>query len=176
MTRQGSTSSVSPSGFIIGAPVTAENAQEVIEQANWTFANRPQVHLNLTTGGAGWHANAPYTHKMLFRASGSGFVEVYRFRIRILPETVNVICGAECLFGSGVAGEVKFTIGSGTVTITADNSHNASERTGTIAAASISGWQTVTVEIQTTSGAAGGGLQRIRVQDEAQAAYPAPVE
>lgn len=101
VTRQGNPTTLSPFEFVLGAPVTAENAQAVIEQANWTFAERPQLHLGLTTAAAGWETGAPRTHGMLFRASGSGFVEVYRFRIRILPETVNVVCGAECLFGSG---------------------------------------------------------------------------
>ena len=175
MARTQATTTISPSEFILGAPITSENAQAVIEQLNWSYGRRPQLHVSLTTAPAAWSTNSPTTHGMEFRGSAT-FLEVYRFEIKVMPETVNVVVGAECTFASGQDGEVKFTIGASATTLSINSSHNGTERSATLAtSATGTGWITCTIETRIVTGSTGNDLVRVRVQDEPiTSSLPAP--
>jgi len=104
MSKEQATTSLSPTMMILGSPVFAEHGQAVIKQANHTYGNRPQTHINQGCGKrVGNAATPPSSLSLEFRATASGSVEVLRFYINILLETANVTCGAECYMLGGTA-------------------------------------------------------------------------
>lgn len=180
MSKDQAAASLSPTLMILGAPIYAEHLRSTIKQANWTFGNRPQIHLNQSTGkrtGTGSSAaeTTPTTIGLEFRGTAAGMIEVLRFYVNILPETVNVICGAEVYISAGGA-SVRFTIGAATQTITYLTADSGTEKTATITTASSgTGWQICTVEIENTGGVVDMQLSRVRVQDESiTSALPSP--
>ena len=180
MSKDQAAASLSPTLMILGAPIYAEHLRATIKQANWTFGNRPQIHLNQSTGkrtatGSTSAETTPTTLGLEFRGTAAGKIEVLRFHVNILPETVNVICGAEVYIPGGGA-SVRFTIGAASQTITYLTADSGTEKTATITTASSgTGWQICTVDIEKTSGAFDMQLSRVRVQDESiTSALPSP--
>ena len=169
MSKEQATTSLSPTMMILGSPVFAEHGQSVIKQANHTFGNRPQTHINQGCGKRVGNADTPPSSLSLeFRVIASGSVEVLRFYVNILAETVNVTCGAECYMLGGT-GAVKFTVGSTSTTLSFDHSAGDSgvEKTATLAtSATGSGWQLCTVEIEKLTGTYDINLSRFRIQDQ----------
>lgn len=165
MAKTQNVSFLSPDGFATGADVIEEDAQSVAEMLNWTAGNRPVVYVNATVGEDGWATNAIGILALRFRASG-GFTTVLRGRIRINPDVQGIVVGARCIFASTEGGDVKFTVGSGTATLSFTDSDNGSEKTSTIATSSTgTGLQTWQVEIDQTSGASSTNqLRNVRIE------------
>ena len=189
MAREQAVSTMSPFRMVLGAPVMNEDAVEVIKQLNWSYGFRPQLHCAQTTAAADWEASgSPHTHGIAFRAAGAAH-EVFRFRAKLLPETIEVTCGAECDFAAGGVGvedgDVTFSfrddsdtlLDSATLSFSATD--DGAEKTGEVQIASTgSGWVTVTIEIEKQNGAGAASLVRFRVQDKeidaADVTLPAP--
>ena len=97
MAKEQAATTLDPVMMVLGSPVYAEDSQAVIKQANWTFGNRPMCHISQVTGKrTGGASSTPSSLQIEFRAIASGSVEVLRFYVQILPETLNVTAGAEC--------------------------------------------------------------------------------
>ncbi len=176
MAKEKATTTISPSLFIVGAPVRHDDAQAVIKQASWSYANRPGMHGAQTTADQGWETGAPLCHDIDFRAVGADH-EVFRFPVYIEPETTTITCSAECSMGTLDTGAVTFTIGSTSAAITFSNANNGSSKPGNITAASIGarGWQTCIVSIERTVADSAAALLRYRVQDAIETSLPAPI-
>ena len=190
MAREQAVSTMSPFRMVLGAPVMNEDAVEVIKQLNWSYGFRPQLHCAQTTAAADWEASgSPHTHGIAFRAAGSAH-EVFRFRVKLLPETIEVTCGAECDFvagGVGVEdGDVTFSFRDDSdtlldsVTLSFSVDDDGDEKKDEVQIASTgSGWVTVTIEIEKQNGAGAASLFRFRVQDKeidaADVTLPAPL-
>jgi len=179
MARDQATTTISPTAFAIGAPVMVEDAQAVIKQLNWSYGHRTcQLHVSQATGDAGWVTGGVGTTWIKFRALSAGSIDVIKLRIRLAVEDVSLVCAAECNFASGETGEVKFTVGSASATIAFDNGDNGAELPTTLTVAAIggTGWQDVTIAIETTAGNVGNDLRYIRLQTTAiTSALPAPL-
>ena len=180
MARQEATTTLSPaSEFATGAEIYFEDTVEVLEQLNWSFGQRPQLHLACATGDETWTTNGAFMLGAIFRPIATGWVEVFRTRLKLLPETINVICGARCVFGTLDTGEVRFTLGADSVTLGFTAADNGTEKEGLIdTATSGTGWQTLRIEIRRTGASQVNPaiMRNLRVQDEAIAAasLPAP--
>lgn len=183
MTREKLYQTQSPTVFVIGADVYNEPARLAIKGLNWVNANRPQLHISQTVAPSGWaESTSPRTHNIVFRASGAIY-EVFRIRIKVLPETTTIVVGAECAITSPETGSVHFSTydDSGTQTATAeitfDNGDNDAEKTSTLATSSTgTGWITITVAVEGTSaGIAGDSLRQFRIQDQSLSTLAAPV-
>ncbi len=179
MAKEQAAQSLDPVMMVLGSPVYAEDSQAVIKQANWAFGNRPMCHINQVTGKrTGGAATTPSSLQIEFRAIASGSVEVLRFYVEILPETVSITAGAECYMLGG-EGSVKFTIGasSQTQTFSHASGHSGVERTLNFAtSATGTGWQLCTIEVEKTSGTSDIHLSRFRIQDDSiTSSLPDPV-
>tara|TARA_Y100000310_G_scaffold235720_1_gene238886 strand:+ start:7421 stop:8272 length:852 start_codon:yes stop_codon:yes gene_type:complete len=177
MTREAAIATISPSLFIVGAPVRHTDPPDVIKQANWSFANRPALHGAQTVADEGWETGAPLCHAIGFRVAATGFVGVIQFPMYIEPETTTIRCGAECNMGASDTGDVKFTIGATSVTLsTFAVGQNGTEVLASITAANAGrGWVTCTIEIDRLAGSGTAELLRYRVQSLAETAFPAPL-
>ena len=167
MSKEQAVSTLDPTFMVLGAPVFAEHGQAVIKQANWTFGNRPMMHISQMTGKrTGGAASTPSSLALEFRATSAGSVEVLRFYIKILPETVTLTAGAECYLAGG-AGSVKFTIGSSSQTITYTLSDSGTEKTVSFSSGATGvDWQLCTIELEKTSGTSDMHLSNFRIQDD----------
>ena len=179
MSKEQAVSTLDPTAMVLGSPVFAEHSQAVIKQANWTFGNRPMMHINQVTGKrTGGASSTPSSLQIEFRATSAGMVEVLRFYVQILPETVSITAGAEC-YMAGDTGDVKFTIGASNQTISFDHSagDSGTEKTATFAtSATGSGWQICKIEVEKTAGTSDIHLSRFRVQDVSiTSSLPSPV-
>jgi len=121
MAREQAITTLEASRFVQGYPITAADKVAIIKQANFAYGHRPQVHASLVTAPRDWASGSPATLKISFRSAATAFEEVLRFRIRILPETVNVVVGAECNMGAADTGDVEFTINEAIPTLVAAN-------------------------------------------------------
>jgi hypothetical protein len=162
--------------FATGAPVLAERELEVVEMINWTGWRRPVVYWSKTCGASGWDTvNSKGYDDCYF--TGSSVVR-YRFQIKIDPDGADLTVAAVCEMAASNTGNVVFTVGGGSATIGFANSDNGSEKIATIAKTSTgTGWQSVAVAIERTSGASGTNeLRHARIQDTRQtSSLPSPV-
>lgn len=180
MARSQALTTLNPAQIGIGAEVFYEDALAISKLVNWVGGRRPQVHLSACVAPAGWGGGSEIgTAWIKFRGTATGFVEVLRFNIYINPDTVNVLVGARCFFAAAETGDVKFTIGGTSTTISFTNANNGTEKTGSLAtSATGTGWQLCTVEIDQTAGAATTNyLRDVRVEDEEiTSGLPAPLD
>ena len=178
MAKTQTAGTLSPTSMILGAPVFFEHGQAVIEQANWTFGNRPQTHVNQSCGGSITGVSGePEGLNIVFRAVSAGPVEVLRFYIKILPETVNLTVGVETSFASTEEGTVTVVVGSTSTGIAFTASDDFTEKAGTLAtSATGTGWQLCTVSIEkTVEVPTAAELIRVRIQDQSiTSALPSP--
>ena len=170
MAKEQAVATISPSQMVLGAPVFAEHGRMTIKNANWVFGNRPQTHINQSTGKRLTTAQdtPPSSLDIFFRSTIAGSVTVLLFSINVLPETVNLVCGAECYMVGGT-GDVTFNIGaaSGTMSFSEAAGDSDVEKTLTLATSATGrGWLTCSIEIEKTAGADDINLSRFRVQDE----------
>ena len=176
MSREMEATTISPLRFALGAMIGQEDLQKLIKQLNWTFGNRPQVHAAQSCGAHGWGTSeSPYLHGIAFRETAAGAVTVFQTNIKILPEVDNIVVGAACEFSGSDTGEVHFTVGGGSATVTCNAAQSDTDRNATIATSSTgTGWQAVTIQVERTAGIADAQLLRFRIQDEAIGAGALP--
>lgn len=164
MAKTQATTTLSPYDLSIGAPIFADREINVIEMIHWTAWRRPVVHLSLTTGPDGWDtANSKGYHNIYF--TGSSVIR-YSLLIDLDEDGDDVTVGAVCSFAVGNTGDVVFTIGGVSATLSFAAA-DTGEKTATIAKASSgTGWQLCTIAIQRTAGASSTNeLRHVRVQE-----------
>jgi hypothetical protein len=123
--------------------------------------------LSACTGDDGWDTSAIGVTAVLFQ-SAAPFVRVLMGKIRVDADVDTIIVGARCTFAAANTGDVRFTIGAGTATISYTAANNGLEQTSTIATSSTgTGLLTWTIEIDQTAGA-GTSNQLRNVRIEAQ--------
>jgi len=175
MTREAEATTLQPLRFALGSMVTQEDLQKLIKQANWTYANRPMLHVSKSCGPAGWTTDAPALHGIEFR-TGAGAVEVFQGDVYILPETTKIIVGAACSFPSGETGNVTIDIGGGGATLSHADADNDTElRDEVLTSSTGTGWLKFIVELTRTAGTGTATLLRFRIQDKVPESLPAPV-
>jgi len=180
MAKTQTIATVNPLRFATGSGVYFEDLQTVAQQLNWAYGNCHESHVSVQCGADGWgsNTNEVATHGVTFKSS-SGLVEKYQFRIRIDPDTVSVLIGAECFMTGSDVGDVKITVGSTSGTLSTFNvAANGTEKTTTLATSSTgTGWQTCKVELNHTTGSSAvEELRFFRVQDSPiSSGLPSPV-
>ena len=195
MSRTSNKTTISPATYVLGRPVFAEDARTVIEQLNWSFQNRTQVHVSQTCAPPGW-GGAPAVHfqaqtlSIQFRSTGAGSIEVLRYELKIQPEVTQVTVGAavdglvngspddevDVLFKAydATTGALLSTL---TLTFVGEAENDAQEvdhfNTSTIG----TGWDQFAVELDAQSVQVGSSpvLRRLRIQDKKETTLPAPV-
>jgi len=169
MAKTQTSATVNPLRFATGSGVYYEDFVLVAEMLNHIYGNCHESHISIQCGADGWGSNTNEiaTHGVTFKTT-SGLVEKYMFRIRIDPDTVNVLVGAECFMTGSDVGDVKITVGGTSATLSTFNvAANGTEKTSTLATSSTgTGWQTCTVELNHTTGSSAvEELRFFRVQD-----------
>ena len=153
-----------------GMDVFHEHVQEVIEQLNWSFGYRPQVHLNQAWGDETVWGNEMGAHHIDFgEAPLATYRAVIRGDIRVQPEVVNLVVAASCDFDtSGDDGDVKFVVGSATTTLNFTDADNDAEKKTEIATSSSgTGWLAVEIDIRANTLNGLAVLRHLSIQDEA---------
>jgi hypothetical protein len=95
-------------------------APDVVEQLNWSFANRPQNYWCGPTGGAGWgDADSPRILGIKFDAALGDYAEKLFGYAKIDKDNVaGLVMGVTGYFAVGETGTVKLTLDDGTSTLT----------------------------------------------------------
>jgi hypothetical protein len=164
-------------GFDIGGPILTEDALAVIKQCNWSFGKRPQTHVAMTTGVDGWATGSVGTLKLTFPTSPASTKAVLNFMIKINPDTVGLTVGFRVDgMDVGFTGNVRVVIGGQTVDVALVFADNATEKTGAFVTATTgTGWQRVTVRLDTTDVGGSPYLRNLRIQDdEITSSLPSP--
>lgn len=195
MSRTSSKTTISPATYVLGRPVFAEDARTVIEQLNWSFQNRTQVHVSQTCAPAGW-GGAPssplqaQTLSLEFRAPAAGAIEVLRYELKIQPEVTQVNIGAavDGLVNGTPDDEVNVlfkaydaTTGAllSTLTLTfTGESENDTQKVDQFNTSTIgTSWVQFAIELDAQAVQVGSSpvLRRVRIQDRKETTLPAPV-
>lgn len=146
--------------FSPNKPIVAEFQRNVVTQQNFVPARRTPIYMN--TNGRSSTAPNPLTSAELtapvhgavgsfytFASVATGWITPIRSDIRIATEIQVLRCTVRCFMSPGGSGEVRFTIGGGTVTLAVSDANDGGRVVGTIlVSASGTGLQDVTVELR----------------------------
>ena len=179
MSKPSAMATISPISLGVGAEVLADDLVDVIGQLNWSFQNRPRLHISAVVGANDWAAGGEVgTARIMIPASSSFGATALMFRIRVRPEVEEIEIGARTWFDPATsdAGEVEFTVGAAVATLVGDHSQNADEIAQTITTAtSGTGSLLCSIRLRRTAGSSTTNfLRNIRVEDLPVATLPDP--
>lgn len=175
MSRTAAPTTLNPTTFGTGNGIYFEDAVQVVEQINYTASRTPQVLAQWIAAPSGWGAsgNEPHAHSVTFSGSLETF---YQTDVWIDPDAQEIRIEVDAAMAAGNEGEVVVDLGGAQVVLAFDDStptvtdQVSSGDTGT-------GWQSLTVRIQRTSGASSANaLRRVQVSTEPWASLPVPLD
>lgn len=178
MTQQQQASGISPVSVGLGALALSEIATELAAMLTFVYGLRPRVHLSL---GPTSHNNIGLVERPPFDrfvGVGAGWTELVHTEIEIDPDVTTLVVGVRCVVAVGSQIRVRVIVGGVSVTITADDTNNGAEQTGTILTSSSgTGPQTLTVEVERTAGTGTAYWRNVRVQDQQiTSSFPDPAD
>lgn len=165
MTQQQAPSTISPVSIGIGALALADVATELAALLTFVYGRRPHVHVNVGMLFLNAGFRPPFD---VYFSSTSGWRTLVSTRIWINVDTVNVLVFVEGFFAvAGDQGQVRFTIGGVSTTITADDTDNGAELAASLAtSATGTGYRYLTIEMQRSNGTGLAYLANYSVHDE----------
>lgn len=165
MAKTIASATLSPLQLATGNGIYKEHVEDVIEQANFAAGRNPEALAIIETGINGDFG--PWTHAAYFMA---GPQTVYVINIWIDPDVQSVDFSSTATMAASHTGDVIFAVGGWSAT----HSHTAGATTTltttpTTAASPTgvgTGWQTVTVQLNRTSGSttASARLDFLRIE------------
>ena len=174
MAKTQQSSTVSPYLYSTGNRIYAEDGRLVSRMLNYAAAQNPTVHFSFYCGPGG--TGRLGTFSIEFGLVAAGWEKKFETRTWIDPDIANVEVGAVCSFTGTDTGEVRFTVGGGSATLSFATS-DTGEKTATIATSVTgTGQQTVTIEVRRTLGSATANLSWVRLEDTVQTTLADNVE
>lgn len=159
MAKAKTRATLSPETLTLGQPIRRTDVQTVLGAHGYAVGSTIETLIS-----SAYYTDSPGTEPTLLAGAGTDIVEHLAW---IPPHAVSVDVHVEIELGSGstATGEVTVNVGSGSATFSRAGASAAQPASTTIATSSTgTGWQSVTVEGEVTSGTdAAAALGKLRV-------------
>jgi len=188
VSKTSSTTTRAPESFAIGQPIIAEEMREIARAANWAFTERPECHLSVGCGTAGWDGTFPGAIQTLAYTLADG-VPITFLETDIWSPADGVgdvwTFGAEMFCGAGDVGQVTASLVGALGTESSATTHTAAqngvEQTTTLNPANATAggfeWLKFSVVVRlTTVAAAASEIRALRLEESVRSTIPDPID
>ncbi len=165
-------STISPYLYSTGQRIYAEGGELVSKMLNYAAGDNPVCHFSFYCGES--TSTRMDTFDVQFDTMAASWVEVFQTRIWIDEDTEDVEIGAECTMDLADVGEVRFSVGSTSATLSFTSATTTEQTTTVATSATGTGQQTVRIEIRKTAGMGTSRLRWVRLEDQVRATLASP--
>lgn len=181
MAKTATRSTLQPFSLATGQGIYYEDLRSVSEQLNYSAGWTPTQHFAMTTGSSAWWSGGTGeipTHDAPFSGAINTWVEIYRTHIWVDSDDVVLTFEATAAMAAANTGEIRATIGGGTVTLTPFGAGATTTLSGNLNVSTAgTGWLLVVIEARRTAvSGTNNSVRNMRVfsQEIAAASLPGP--